>query len=157
MMYSANISSTFSADENGELAIDLAFQDTDGLDIEAYAKGDDIEKVLTDIVYQIEEAAAADEADNDEDDVDDYVARKIMELQDKIDALSEENTALKQKLAMKDAANKIEAGKVSDNTVKKSDSDSIVALLNPDVLKKIRDFNDFWSNSSDLFNGLTWV
>lgn len=140
--YSTNINSTFTIGEDGKMALDLVYQDSDGSDISVYSNADNIEDLFNDVVDQIEEAMA------DEDDAAADIEERDM-LMDKIDALEAKIATLEKRnayleQATKLPANKIEAGKVSDNTTKK-DKDYIKDYSK--LLDKLNNFNSVWGNS----------
>ena len=91
----------YSIDENGKHSLEISYQDSDGVDVGAYAEGDKFEKVIFDAIDQIDEAIA--EYDDDQADVEEAanIQKQIAELQAQINELQTRNTELEKRHAEK--------------------------------------------------------
>ena len=83
-MFSINANTMYSFDENGEHSIEISYADSDGVNVGAYAAGDTLEEVLSDVFDQIDEAIA--EYNDDQADVEESetLKKQIAELQAQI-------------------------------------------------------------------------
>jgi TolA-binding protein len=91
----------YSIDENGKHSLEISYQDSDGVDVGAYAEGDKFEKVIFDAIDQIDEAIA--EYGDDQADVEEAadIQKQIAELQAKINELQTRNNELEKRHAEK--------------------------------------------------------
>lgn len=100
-MFSISANTMYSIDENGKHSLEISYQDSDGVDVGAYAEGDKFEKVIFDAIDQIDEAIA--EYGDDQADVEEAadIQKQIAELQAKINELQTRNNELKKRHAEK--------------------------------------------------------
>ena len=100
-MFSISANTMYSIDENGKHSLEISYQDSDGVDVGAYAEGDKFEKVIFDAIDQIDEAIA--EYDDDQADVEEAanIQKQIAELQAQINELQTRNTELEKRHAEK--------------------------------------------------------
>lgn len=100
-MFSISANTMYSIDENGKHSLEISYQDSDGVDVGAYAEGDKFEKVIFDAIDQIDEAIA--EYGDDQADVEEAadIQKQIAELQAKINELQTRNNELEKRHAEK--------------------------------------------------------
>lgn len=128
-MYNANINCTFSLADNNEMELELLFKDSDGKDIGAYAAGNDLTAILTDVADQIEEAIAAAEKEEEEMNEIDRLNKKIEELTKQLEDLNTRNAYLEKKT------------KVDISNNKNNDEDDYSYLLD-----KVNNFKSVWGD-----------
>ncbi len=118
-MYNVHANIMYTLDDKGQHSVELNYVDSDGMDVGAYAEGKTIDKVVDDLVSQIEEELAEQENRKNK-------AKEIAELENQI---SELETQLKELKANRDLLNQ------TDNST-----------LDPDFLYKklYKDFESFW-------------
>lgn len=88
MVYSVSASSMFSIDDNGKHSLEVAYKDSDGVDVGAYSEGDNLDEVLGNVLDQID-AAIADAGDARAD------AEEAAQLQAQINDLTQQLEELK--------------------------------------------------------------
>lgn len=100
-MFSINANTMYSFDENGEHSIEISYADSDGVNVGAYASGDTLESVLSDVFDQIDEAIA--EYNDDQADVEEAetLKKQIADLQAQITELQARNNELEKRHAEK--------------------------------------------------------
>ena len=100
-MFSISANTMYSIDENGKHSLEISYQDSDGVDVGAYAEGDKFEKVILDAIDQIDEAIA--EYGDDQADVEEAadIQKQIAELQAQISELQARNNELEKRHAEK--------------------------------------------------------
>lgn len=100
-MFSINANTMYSFDENGEHSIEISYADSDGVNVGAYAAGDTLEGVLSDVFDQIDEAIA--EYNDDQADVEEAetLKKQIADLQAQIAELQARNNELEKRHAEK--------------------------------------------------------
>ena len=93
-MFSISANTVY-AIEDGKHSIEVSYCDSDGINVGAYAEGDNFEKVIFDVVDQIDEAIA--EFSDDQADMEESarLEAQIADLQAQINDLIAENEALK--------------------------------------------------------------
>ena len=96
-MYSITANTMYTIDENGKHSLEISYNDSEGVDVGAYAEGDSFEEVIFDAVDQIDEAIA--EFDDDQADMDEAanLQAQIADLQAQIAELQARNDELKKR------------------------------------------------------------
>lgn len=118
-MYNVHADIMYTLDDKGQHSVELNYVDSDGMDVGAYAEGKTIDKVVDDLVSQIEEELAEQENRKNK-------AKEIADLENQISELETQLKELKANRALLD--------QTDDNT------------LDPDFLYKklYKDFESFW-------------
>lgn len=92
-MFSISANAIYSF-EDDKHSIEVSYADSDGTNVGAYAEGDAFDKVLLDVIDQLDEATA--EHDDDQADVEESAAleEKIADLQAQVNSLTQEINSL---------------------------------------------------------------
>lgn len=100
-MFSISANTMYSIDENGKHSLEVSYQDSDGVNVGAYAEGDKFENVIFDVVDQIDEAVA--EFDDDQADMDEAanLQEQISQLQAQLAELQARSNELEKRHADK--------------------------------------------------------
>ena len=100
-MFSITANTMYTIDENGDHSLEISYNDSEGVNVGAYATGNTLEEVLIDAIDQIDEAIA--EYDDDQADVEESekLQTQIAELQAQIDELQARNEELEKRHAEK--------------------------------------------------------
>lgn len=135
-MFSISANTMYSIDENGKHSLEVSYQDSDGVDVGAYAEGDKFENVIFDVVDQIDEAIA--EFDDDQADVEEAenIQDQITKLQTQLAELQARSNELEKRHADKVNHKPIFNDDLKDfiNNIRKKDIDPTAGL------NKISDF-----------------
>lgn len=124
MVYSVSASSMFSIDDNGKHSLEVAYKDSDGVDVGAYSEGDNFDEVLGNVLDQIDAAIAdADDARAD--------AEEAAQLQAQINDLTQQLEELKLRNAQLEKKN--------DKYKKYQDFEKAI-----DKIYKENDMTDVW-------------
>ena len=124
-MYNVHANIMYTLDDKGQHSVELNYVDSDGIDVGAYAEGENIDKVVDDLVGQIEEELA--ERENQK-----AKAKEIANLENQIAELETQLNELKA------------SRKLLDQTTP-SDSVSVAAKDVDALYKKFyKDFESFW-------------
>ena len=136
-MYSVNISAVYNF-ENDDHSLEVAWNDSDGINVGAYSHGDSLYGIFEDICDQLDEAIA--EYDDDKADVEESqkLEAKIAELQAQIDQLSAENETLKARHDEKIKTNKIKPDvSILDKMLKNNDFSDLTETELSDLQNKM--------------------
>lgn len=100
-MFSINANTMYSLDEKGQHSLEISYNDSNGTNIGAYAEGDTFDKVLLDVIDQVDEAIA--ESDEDKADKEEMEAlqTQIADVQAQLEALEARNKELQDRQAQK--------------------------------------------------------
>lgn len=96
--YSCAFNVAFSSDKDDNMELEVAFEDSDGIEVGTYSQGDDIIKLIYDVADKLDAAIA--EAGDAQADADEAAAQSdvICDLQTRIKKLEAENADLKDKI-----------------------------------------------------------
>ena len=100
-MFSINANTMYSFDEKGNHSLEISYNDSNGTNVGAYAEGDALDKVLLDVMDQLDEAIA--EFDDDQADKEEMetLQAQIADVQAQLDALEARNKELQDRQAKK--------------------------------------------------------
>lgn len=100
-MFSINTNTMYSFDEKGNHSLEISYNDSNGTNVGAYAEGDALDKVLLDVIDQLDEAIA--EFDDDQADKEEMetLQAQIADVQAQLDALEARNKELQDRQAKK--------------------------------------------------------
>lgn len=96
--YSCAFNVAFNSNEDNNMELEVAFEDSDGIEVGTYSQGDDIVKLIYDVADKLDAAIA--EAGDAQADVDEAATQSdvICDLQTRIKELEAENADLKDKI-----------------------------------------------------------
>lgn len=100
-MFSINANIMYSFDEKGNHSLEISYNDSNGTNVGAYAEGDALDKVLLDVMDQLDEAIA--EFDDDQADKEEMesLQAQIADVQAQLEALEARNKELQDRQAKK--------------------------------------------------------
>lgn len=122
-MFSISANTMYSIDENGKHSLEVSYQDSDGVNVGAYAEGDKFENVIFDVVDQIDEAVA--EFDDDQADMD-----EAADLQEQISQLQAQLAELQ---ARSNELEKRHADKVNHKPIFNDDLKDLINNIRKDI------------------------
>lgn len=143
-MFSINANTMYSFDEKGNHSLEISYNDSNGTNVGAYAEGDAFDKVLLDVIDQLDEAIA--EFDDDKADKEEMEAlqAQIADVQAQLDALEARNKELQDRQAKKRVIDGIKEAAPATHEIDKNIQDMVSNFykkLNPNEEKnKVTDF-----------------